>query len=165
MKKMRKGFTLIELLVVIAIMGILGGMAMIGGQEATNAAKAARIIDGLEKGSAAMMSYYIDIHESMDKAGSSGTAVDDATVVKGANAYLKSGAELVATTAAEGKYAVVTSNKGKDWYIAYKFADGESVKVRAIVENKAVALNLKKNTTSDDAFTSADTAVYMKVRP
>ncbi len=172
MKKARKGFTLIELLVVIAIMGILGGMAMIGGQEATNAAKAAKIIDGLEKGSAAMMSYYIDIHTSIDKAGKNEAGTTAAKIAEGASAYLRSDTALVDGTTVNnvtgGKYFVALPATGTGpstpWWIGYKFnaADGDNVK--AIVANK-VALNLKKNTTSDDAFTSADTAVYMKVRP
>ena len=107
MKKARKGFTLIELLVVIAIMGILGGMAMIGGQEAVNSAKGTRIVDGLEKGSAAMMSYYIDVHKDID----AGTEYDKEKIATGANAYLKSDSELVSTDTA-GKYSVTVDGTG-----------------------------------------------------
>ena len=98
MRKMRKGFTLIELLVVIAVMGILGTMAMVSGQEATDAARANNIADGLEKAAAAMMMYYSD---NADIINTKGTTID--AVRTGANAYLKT--KLVADSAA-GQYSV-----------------------------------------------------------
>ncbi len=113
MRKMRKGFTLIELLVVIAVMGILGTMAMISGQEATDAARANNIADGLEKAAAAMMMYYSDNADSINE---NGTTAD--AVTTGANAYLKT--KLVATSA-EGKYSVsiVGTGSAAKWYAQY----------------------------------------------
>ena len=169
MKKMRKGFTLIELLVVIAIMGILGGMAMIGGQEATNAAKAARIVDGLEKGASAMMSYYIDVHESIDKVASTAQPIDAATIATGASYYLKADSQLE-NTATEGKYCVAVDETekgaGMPWFIGYKFAGSDGDKVKGIIANKAAGLKLYSTAVSKDntIYTTGDT-VYMKVRP
>ena len=66
MKKARKGFTLVELLIVIAIIGIIGVMGLISGSEATDAAKATRIVDDLNKISASMLMYYADNYVSAD---------------------------------------------------------------------------------------------------
>ncbi len=170
MKITRKGFTLVELLVVIAIMGILGGMAMIGGQEATSAAKAAKIVDGLQKGAGALQTFYIDIHESIDKTGENAVATDAATLAEGASAYLKETLDANATAAkgTAGHYCVAiddTKGPSQGWWIGYTFKDGDGDKVKAIVANKK-DLKLTKEVKATDAaaFTPADEIVFMKAR-
>ena len=174
MKKMRKGFTLLELLVVIGVMGILSSLAMIGGQEATNAARATNIADGLEKAASAMMMYYADNADTINE---KGTTV--AKVIAGANAYLKT--QLVATATA-GKYSVVLSaeNDPEDedsnataaaanWYVVYKFLDTDTA-LQKIIANKATRMDLYQVTdagavqaTAYDGTTNAG-SVAMKVR-
>ena len=172
MKKFRKGFTLVELLIVIGIMGTLSSLAMIAGQEASDAAKATNIADGLEKVSIAMMSYYADNNETIDV---SGAKTED--VVAGANAYLKT--KVVAQNElAEGRYAVVLSaesNKSATWWVAYKLAktDGNVGKVlankstRMLLKNRAVAVEGDEEQGIDAApinpYAGSDT-VYMQVR-
>ena len=163
MKKARKGFTLIELLVVIAIMGILGASVMISGQEATSAARAANIADGLEKASIAMMSYYAENCESIDATGvlptTTGTGGDAKTttaedkIAAGANAYIKDANALIAygtdDTKVVGKYAVKvvgTDMRKAEWWVVYTFdedATGQN-KIKAIMGNKAARMGLMK---------------------
>ena len=102
MKRMRKGFTLLELLVVIGVMGILSSVAMIAGQQATDAARATTIAEGLEKAAAAMMMYYADNAEIIAKEGiGTSTKVTVADLRTGTNAYLKT-ADAIADTATAG---------------------------------------------------------------
>ena len=159
MKRTHKGFTLVELLIVIGIMGTLSSLAMIAGQEASDAAKATNIADGLEKASVAMMSYYADNNETIDV---SGAKVDD--VVAGANAYLK--VELIATTPTEGKYAVILSaedDKTATWWVAYKLAKTDG-KVGKVLMNKKTRMGLKKAMTGENTEYDGTEIVYMQVR-
>ena len=165
MKKMRKGFTLLELLVVIGVMGILGATGMIAGQEATNAARATNIADGLEKAAAAMMMYYSDVASTVAISGT-----DSETVKKGANAYLKSTSALVVTgdgdEAETGKYSVVVTAEDDptaEWWVIYTLAEAEKNTIGAILENKATNMNLASDT-NGTAYVKGQTSVAMKVR-
>ena len=92
MRKMRKGFTLLELLVVIGVMGLMSSMAMIGGQQATDAARATNIADNLEKAASAMMMYYSDNADNIAVNGIVTEAADGkiakADLLAGTQAYL-----------------------------------------------------------------------------
>ena len=180
--KTRKGFTLVELLVVIAIMGTLGAMAMIGGQQATDAAKAANIADSMEKAAIAMMGYYSDNNETIDK---EGTTI--AKVVAGANAYLK-GTPLTAGTATAasttpGAYSVVVTTEGTagtvnataaaaKWYLCYTLLDTEKTNgnIAGILANKANRMQLyglptgSTELTALTAYDGTTDTVYMLVR-
>ena len=79
MKKFRKGFTLLELLVVIGVMGLMSSLAMVGGQQATDAARATNIADNLEKAATAMMMFYADQADTINTSG-----VTAANLAKGA---------------------------------------------------------------------------------
>ena len=172
MKAVRKGFTLLELLVVIGVMGLMGSMAMVGGQEATNAARATNIADGLEKAATAMMMYYSDNAEDINENGTTA-----AKIIAGANAYLKT--QLAATDAAnkKGKYSVALSAEstaGAQWFVTYTFLDTDT-SLKAMLANKAVRMQLNASSTAveDDAETDDDESinpyvdgdtVYMLVR-
>ena len=141
MKKFRKGFTLVELLIVIGIMGTLSSLAMIAGQEASDAAKATNIADGLEKVAIAAMAYYADNSETIDVSGA--TTKD---VVDGANAYLKV-AVVEDKDIAEGKYAIGLSkenDKAATWMVAYKLAKTDG-NVGKVLKNKTKRMGLKSN--------------------
>ena len=137
MKRMCKGFTLLELLVVIGVMGILSSLAMVGGQEATNAARATNIADGLEKAASAMMMYYSDNADKINDEGA-----EAAAITTGANAYLKT---KLADSAANGKYYVVLSSATKaanaKWYVAYQFLATDDA-LKAMIANKATRMQL-----------------------
>ncbi len=159
MKKFRKGFTLVELLIVIGIMGTLSSLAMVAGQEASDAAKATNIADGLGKASIAAMAYYADNSDTIDV---SGAKVAD--VVAGANAYLK--VTLVATTPAEGQYAIALSaedDKTATWWVAYKLAKTDS-NVGKVLMNKKTRMELKKAMTGDNTEYDGTAIVYMQIR-
>ena len=166
MKKMRKGFTLLELLVVIGVMGILGATGMVAGQEATNAARATTIADGLEKASAAMMMYYSDVAQGI----ADGTMTITATeVLAGAQAYLKDANSLENGTSTQtaGKYCVVLgseeSNAAKTWWVGYTFLETDG-SLKAMIANKAKRMGLKATAaTTGDEYTDGAT-VYMQVR-
>ena len=168
MKKMRKGFTLVELLIVIAIVGILGVMGLISGSEATDAAKATRIVDEFNKISAAMMMYYADNYTSAD---ANDLTADN--LLAGAKAYLKKAdadALLVSddTKLAVGKYAIELgqedSGTPKTWWIGTQL-DMNS-RVPDILANRANRLGLKTATKDGATYTvsTSNTKVYMKVR-
>ena len=156
----RKGFTLVELLIVIGVMGTLSALAMTAGQEATDAAKATNIADGLEKASIAMMAYYADNSDTIDV---SGAKVAD--VVTGANAYLK--VALVTNSAiAEGKYAVALSkedDKAATWWVGYKLAKTDG-NVGKVLQNKKTRMGLRKAITSKTDDYDGTALVYMQVR-
>ncbi len=144
MKKARKGFTLVELLIVIGIIGILGAMGIIGGQQATDTAKAVSIADNMSKISTAMMTYYAWNSDTIDK---NGAKVAD--VVKGVNAYVDT--TLVAASAIqEGQYAVAVTkddDKTAKWYVVYKLLDAEAAdgrKIGAVLANRATRMKLYK---------------------
>ena len=171
MKKMRKGFTLLELLVVIGVMGILSSLAMVGGQEATNAARATNIADNLEKAASAMMMYYSDNADSINKSGTTAAAV-----ATGASAYLKN-ALLEAAGENTDVYFVALSeanNASAQWYVGYKFQDADDA-LKAIIANKATRMQLNDKTAdvpasgSDPAkpvaaYDGTTDIVYMLVR-
>ena len=164
MKIARKRFTLLELLVVIGVMGILSSLAMIGGQEATNATRATNIADGLEKAASAMMMYYSDNADSINESGTTAEKVRT-----GANAYLKT---ALVETATAGKYSVVVSEESKaeaSWYVVYKFLDTDTA-LQKIIANKATRMDLYQvnesgvvQATAYDGTTNAG-SVAMKVR-
>ena len=177
MKKFRKGFTLLELLVVIGVMGILSSMAMIAGQQATDAARATNIADGLEKAAAAMMMYYSDNANVINEKG-----ITTQEVIDGANAYLKT--KFVAAGKKgfkTGTYSVALTAESKataTWYVAYTFlATDDSLK--AIIANKATRMGLYSSAiaatkaTEDNLYKATDDGagnvtypetVYMLVR-
>ena len=166
MKKFRKGFTLLELLVVIGVMGILSSTAMIAGQQTTNAARATTIADNLEKAASAMMMYYSDNAETIDKNGDT-----VANIVAGANAYLKT-ADALQTSATPGKYSVtvVGEDASAKWWIGYTFL-GTDGSLKTMIANKAKRMGLKSTTTIEENKTIDDVAdytegatVYMLVR-
>ena len=148
MKRTHKGFTLLELLVVIGVMGIMSSLAMVGGQQATDAARATNIADGLEKAASAMMMYYADNANEINE---KGTTADD--VITGANAYLKT--KLVATTETNkaGKYSVELSaaNDAKaNWYVTYTFLDTDA-SLKLMLANKATRMQLKDKAVGSEA--------------
>ncbi len=165
MKKTRKGFTLVELLIVIAIIGILGVMGIISGSEATDAAKATRIVDDLNKISGAMLMYYADNYVSAD----AGDLTSE-QLLAGAKAYMKqsdASALLVSSSdqSAVGKYTVevTTTDDPKTWWVGTKL--DTNTRVPSILANRANRLGLKKEAkASGDVYTAAEDTVYMRVR-
>ena len=175
MKRTHKGFTLVELLIVMGIMGILGAMVMIGGQQASDAARGTAIADSLEKAAAAMQAYYIDNSASINV---NGTTAEK--VAKGASAYLSE--TLVyedIDSLGAGKYGVVlTAEKGTtgaenaNWYLVYRLVANEAGSgrnVKAILASKADRMNLKTATTNEStttysAYDGTTDTVYMLVR-
>ncbi|MBQ9433586.1 MAG: type II secretion system protein [Synergistaceae bacterium] len=170
MKKTRKGFTLLELLVVIGVMGLMGSLAMVGGQQATDAARATNIADNLEKAASAMMMFYSDQADTINTSG-----ITAANLATGASAYLKTALE---DEAAENTYFVAVSaesNATAKWYVGYKFNTNDTAP-RLILANKAERMGLYSLTTGEspayakyaattagNATTCPDT-VYMLVR-
>ncbi|MBQ7215984.1 MAG: type II secretion system protein [Synergistaceae bacterium] len=141
MRKSRKGFTLLELLVVIGVMGILSSTAMIAGQQATDAARATNIADGLEKGAVAMMMYYADNAKEIAVSGA-----EVADVVAGANRYLKSGAKLKTDNTTPGEYFAVINETDATWWIGYKIPENDVAGVGAILINKVARMELTSST-------------------
>ena len=175
MKKMRKGFTLLELLVVIGVMGILSSTAMIAGQQATDAARATNIADGLEKAASAMMMFYADNATDINTNGTTA-----AKVAAGANAYLKKTSQLASATAADTYFAVVTEddNATAKWYVGYTFLTSDTA-IQAMIANKAkrmelysdcdgtdteYAITTTTDSTSGTTTTTSPATVYMRVR-
>ena len=163
MRKMRKGFTLLELLVVIGVMGILSSTAMIAGQQATDAARATNIADGLEKAASAMMMFYSDNATDINTNGTSAVKV-----AAGASAYLKG--TLASATAPDTYFAVVTADDDATakWYVGYTFLTSDTA-IKAMIANKAKRMGLKAATSlGQNETTIADYAdgptVYMQVR-
>ena len=175
MKRTRKGFTLLELLVVIGVMGILSSTAMIAGQQATDAARATNIADGLEKAASAMMMYYADNADDISKNGlhqsTSGKSAN-AILAEGANAYLKKSSALV-DTAAEGKYSVAiinaaaagtTSAAAQEWWVVYTLPATDTAGIGPILKNKTSRMELKKEVKADAEDYDGEATVAMKVR-
>ncbi len=162
MKRTRKGFTLLELLVVIGVMGILSSTAMIAGQQATDAARATNIADGLEKAASAMMMFYSD---NVTDINTNGTTA--AKVATGASAYLKG--TLASATAADTYFAVVTDETATaKWYVGYTFLTSDTA-IQAMIANKAKRMELYSDCDGTDTEYAADNGsypvtVYMKVR-
>ena len=163
MKRTRKGFTLLELLVVIGVMGILGATGMIAGQQATDAARATNIAEGLEKAASAMMMFYSD---NVNDISTNGTTA--AKVATGASAYLKG--TLAAVTAPDTYFAVVTAdnNATAKWYVGYTFLTSDTV-IQAMIANKAKRMELYSDADGTDTEYAATegaypATVYMKVR-
>ena len=165
MKKFRKGFTLLELLVVIGVIGIMSSTAMIAGQQATDAARATNIADGLEKAASAMMMYYSDNADDIAVNG-----VEEADVVEGANAYLKKTAQLIDSKATNyiGKYTVYIigdTPAAQTWWISYTLPDNDKAGVGPIMKNKAERMGLKKDTTSTtNDYDGTTEEILMQVR-
>ena len=158
MKSFRKGFTLVELLIVIGIMGTLSSLAMIAGQEASDAAKATNIADGLEKVAIAAMAYYADNSEIIDVNGA--TTKD---VVDGANAYLKV-AVVEGRLLQEGKYAIGLSgedDKAATWWVAYQLAKTDG-NVGKVLKNKTKRMGLTTDINGSDY--NGEARVCMKIR-
>ena len=162
MKKARKGFTLVELLVVIAVIGILASMAMIGGSEATNTAKATRIVDEFQKLSAAMMMYYADNYASADL----GTEKRD-NILNGVRAYIKASDQNLLTSAdtnVVGKYKVsvveATATAPQTWWLTYTL-EADNTRVGAILATKNARFNFKKTAETDgDAYDGTESVCY-----
>ncbi|MBQ3446994.1 MAG: hypothetical protein IJG37_05050, partial [Synergistaceae bacterium] len=138
-------------------------MGIIAGSEATDAAKASTIIDGFQKISAAMMTYYSDNYAAAD-AGTT-TAAD---ILEGVQAYIKTeDASLVAAddTAAARTYniSIVGEANPKTWWLTYTL-DGADTKIGAILETKATKYGLKKATSSTTNDYDGKATVCMKVR-
>ena len=178
MKKFRKGFTLLELLVVIGVMGLMSSMAMIAGQQATDAARANNIADGLEKAASAMMMYYGDNSDIIAVEGiGTDTTIKIADLVKGASAYLKrTGSDededmLIASTETNkvGKYYIDVQGTApaQEWWIVYTIPDTDTAGIGPILANKANRMGLK-TATKNGAVYGADgsygATVAMKVR-
>ena len=170
--KTRKGFTLVELLIVMGIMGILGAMVMIGGQQASDAARGTAIADSLEKAAAAMEAYYIDNAATINAKGTTAEKV-----AKGTSAYLSETLVDASSSIAEGKYGVVlteANNANAKWYLVYKLVANEAGtgrKVKEILASKADRMKLKmipttENSTIADAtdYDGTTDTVYMLVR-
>ncbi|MBQ7216522.1 MAG: type II secretion system protein [Synergistaceae bacterium] len=175
MKKFRKGFTLLELLVVIGVMGLMSSMAMIAGQQATDAARANNIADGLEKAASAMMMYYGDNSDIIAVEGiGDSTTIKIADLVSGASAYLKrTGSDededmLIASTATnkDGKYYVDVQGTApaQEWWIVYTIPATDIAGVGPILKNKANRMGLKTTSTSNAAYDGETATVAMKVR-
>ena len=167
MKKFRRGFTLLELLVVIGVMGILSTMAMIAGQQTTDAARANNIADGFEKAASAMMMYYAD--NANDIATNGDTEAD---IVEGANAYLKQTGALVTYENVDyGKYAVHVEGNAPDqtWWLVYTLPATDVANIGPIMKNKAERMGLKMSNNANDVANAVDydgtrDEIYMKVR-
>ncbi len=93
---------------IIGVMGLMGSLAMAGGQQATDAARATNIADNLEKAASAMMMFYADQADAINTSG-----VTAENLAKGANVYLKAEAALAAESTNPNTYfvAVITTNK------------------------------------------------------
>ena len=179
MRKMRKGFTLLELLVVIGVMGLMSSMAMIAGQQTTDAARATNIADGLEKAASAMMMYYSDNADVIAVDGIKAIEADDTAgisakseaeiVAEGANAYLKKSGALVAKadSGMEGKYAVEIEGTApaQTWWVLYTLATTDTAGIGPIMQNKTARMGLKQEAKATDAKAYEGGAViYMQVR-
>ncbi|MBQ9432708.1 MAG: type II secretion system protein [Synergistaceae bacterium] len=174
MKKFRKGFTLLELLVVIGVMGLMSSMAMIAGQQATDAARANNIADGLEKAASAMMMYYGDNADviAMEGIGDS-TTIKEADLVKGASAYLKKTGStgeddmlVTEASAAAGKYAVALQGTApaQEWWVVYTIPATDIAGVGPILKNKANRMGLKTTKAGTTDYDGETATVAMKVR-
>ena len=154
MKRTHKGFTLVELLIVMGIMGILGAMVMIGGQQASDAARGTAIADSLEKAAAAMQAYYIDNSAKINVEGTTA-----AKVAKGASAYLSETLVALSTpsnlTAGQyGVYVTTEDDPDANWYLVYKLVANEAGagrNVKAILASKADRMNLRKTAVAVEA--------------
>ena len=173
MKTVRKGFTLLELLVVIGVMGLMGSMAMIAGQQATDAARANNIADGLEKAASAMMMFYADNADVIAEEGiGESTTIKEADLVAGASAYLKKrGSDeddmLVAeSSAAAGLYHVALNGNApaQEWWVVYTIPATDIAGVGPILKNKANRMGLKTEAGGGTAYDGEAATVAMKVR-
>ena len=163
MKKFRKGFTLLELLVVIGVMGLMSSTAMIAGQQATDAARATTIAEGLEKAASAMMMYYADNAETIAVSGTTADAVKN-----GANAYLKTSDQLESgNKGTAGKYRVVVTTENQaaaTWWIEYTLPDTDVAGIGTILKNKVTRMGLKASAADNADDYDGGATVAMKVR-
>ena len=138
-------------------MGTLSSLAMIAGQEASDAAKATNIADGLEKVAIAAMAYYADNAEIIDVNGA--TTKD---VVDGANAYLKV-AVVEGQFLQEGKYAIAVFGEGSTatWWVAYQLAKTDG-NVGKVLKNKTKRMGLTTDINGSDY--NGEARVCMKIR-
>ena len=165
MKKIRRGFTLVELLIVIGVIGTLSSMAMMGGTEATNIAKANKIIEEFKIIGAAMNMYYADNRSNFEAGAVEGDLESgieaqslEQKILAGIGAYMKDTKAVVAKSPAVGKYSI--SVEGSEWWLTYKLEMG-GTKLAKILANKAAEESLKKetkHTTTVESNTTYSTA-------
>ncbi|MBQ6666266.1 MAG: prepilin-type N-terminal cleavage/methylation domain-containing protein [Synergistaceae bacterium] len=193
MKEGRKGFTLVELLIVIVVIGILAGMMMLSSTEAVTSAKATKIISDLTVLKKAVISWYADNYERIERKYNNDSKRDDYLVKVGNSSYhlgvfakdhggqkefvkyLGSSNKITLTKdnfTKPGEYLLAT--EGNEWFVGYDV--GSDMRLREKLAGRAKSLKLqgatKKlksngqvdvNTDNIHLYSADDQKVYMLI--
>ena len=161
----KKGFTLVELLIVIVVIGVLSAMMMLSSTEAVSSARANNIISNLRNLKTAALSFYTDNMNAL-VVNSNGTQLDlskipnsGATSPSWLGAAINSAPSIITKYlgdngnlsingdtssnmyCAKGGYAITCADKGKVWYVVYRFADNEGA-IKEKINSKAASIGL-----------------------
>ena len=157
----RKGFTLVELLIVIVVIGVLSAMMMLSSTEAVSSAKASNIISGLRNMKPAILSWYADNIDRVQKDGDTYKIELNGTPLQVSSGFLAKSegqAEILKylsnsdsislkhrgninnNGAGVGCYAIIPANKSAKWYICYNI--GKDTKVREKLKSRATSVGL-----------------------
>lgn len=162
MKKSRKAFTLVELLIVIVVIGILAGMMMLAGGEATSSAEAAKIIGNMTQIKKAVHLWFLDnsgrvikgksgdgkkTEYYIDKVGKDGypsafiAGKGAAEIMK----YISNGSSITLKSKnsnKKGDYIVTAVENSTKWYACYNLGDSDS-RLKEKLAAKQSSANLK----------------------
>ena len=162
----KKGFTLVELLIVIVVIGVLSAMMMLSSTEAVSSARANNIISNLRNLKTAALSFYTDNMNALVVVSNTGTQLDlskipnsGATSPSWLGAAINSAPSIITKYlgdngnlsingdtssnmyCAKGGYAITCADKGKVWYVVYRFADNEGA-IKEKINSKAASIGL-----------------------